>query len=281
LRRGVNVRRVALYQTLNPLVLRAREKGLEFKIEVDPLVPDTLAGDEGRLRQVLINLVANAIKFTRLGGVTLTVGIDGAPDDHQAMVHFAIADTGIGIAPEKHALIFEPFRQADGSTTREFGGTGLGLAICRTLVEVFGGRIWVESSIAGSKFHFTARLAKASDAIVPAQAARSSSARKSRASLSVLLAEDNRVNQMVAKRLLERWGHDVVVAETGREAVAAHAKHRFDLILMDADAGYERLRSDSGHPRGGGQIERHHAHHRDDGPRHEGRSRAVPGRRHG
>jgi len=224
--------RTTLRETLNPLVIRAREKGLQFKIEVDPLVPDTLAGDEGRLRQVLINLVANAIKFTRVGGVTLTVGIEGAQDDDQALVHFAVADTGIGIAPEKHALIFEPFRQADGSTTREFGGTGLGLAICRTLVEVFGGRIWVESSIAGSTFHFTARLARASAAIVPAQAA-PPAVRESRASLSVLLAEDNRVNQMVARRLLERWGHDVVVAETGREAVTAHAKQKFDLILMD------------------------------------------------
>jgi CheY-like chemotaxis protein len=224
--------RTTLRETLNPLVIRAREKGLQFKIEVDPLVPDTLAGDEGRLRQVLINLVANAIKFTRVGGVTLTVGIEGAQDDDQAMVHFAVADTGIGIAPEKHALIFEPFRQADGSTTREFGGTGLGLAICRTLVEVFGGRIWVESSIAGSTFHFTGRLAKTSAAIVPAQAA-PSAVRESRASLSVLLAEDNRVNQMVARRLLERWGHDVVVAETGREAVTAHAKQKFDLVLMD------------------------------------------------
>ena len=195
-------------------------------------MPDALAGDQGRLRQVVINLVANAIKFTRLGGVTVTVGVDEAPDDEQAIVHFAIADTGIGIAPEKHALIFEPFRQADGSTTREFGGTGLGLAICRTLVEVFGGRIWVESTIAGSTFHFTARLAVVSHAIVAPQAALSA-ARPSRASLKVLLAEDNRVNQMVAKRLLERWGHKVVVAATGREAVAAQAKQKFDLILMD------------------------------------------------
>jgi signal transduction histidine kinase/ligand-binding sensor domain-containing protein/CheY-like chemotaxis protein len=224
--------RTIVRDTLNPLIIRAREKGLEFKLEVDPLVPDALVGDQGRLRQILINLVANAIKFTRAGGITVTVGVEGAQDGDETIVQFAIADTGIGIAPEKHAIIFEPFRQADGSTTREFGGTGLGLAICRSLVEVFGGRIWVESSPSGSTFHFTARLAKAPHATVPAGAV-PSAGQKPRASLRVLLVEDNRINQMVAKRLLERWGHDVVLAVTGLEAVAAHAQQKFDVILMD------------------------------------------------
>jgi signal transduction histidine kinase/CheY-like chemotaxis protein len=224
--------RPTLRETLNPLVVRAREKGLQFTLDVDPSVPDTLVGDQGRLRQVLINLVANAIKFTRIGGITVTVGVDGVQDDEQAIVHFAIADTGIGIAPEKYALIFEPFRQADGSTTREFGGTGLGLAICRTLVEVFGGRLWVDSSPSGSTFHFTAPLAKGAPASVHASADRSA-ARAPSARLHVLLAEDNRVNQMLAKKLLERWGHDVVLAENGHQAVAAHARQKFDVILMD------------------------------------------------
>jgi CheY-like chemotaxis protein len=224
--------RLALRETLNPLVLRARGKGLEFVLEVDSRVPDSLVGDQGRLHQVLINLVANAIKFTRTGGVTVTVSVDGTQDDAQALLHFAIADTGIGIAHEKQALIFEPFRQADGSTTREFGGTGLGLAICRTLVDVFGGRIWVESSPAGSIFHFTAWLQTGSQVTEPSQVA-PAIARESRACLKVLLAEDNRINQMVAKRLLERWGHAVVVAQTGGEAVAAHAREKFDVILMD------------------------------------------------
>jgi len=224
--------RMTLRETLNPLLLRAREKGLQFHLEVDAKVPDALVGDQGRLRQVLINLVANAIKFTRAGAVTVTVGVDAAPNDDQVMLHVAIADTGIGIPPEKHALVFEPFRQADGSTTREFGGTGLGLAICRTLVEVFGGRIWIESSHAGSTFHFTAPLAKGSPAAVPARPA-PATARASRARLRVLLAEDNRINQVLARRLLERWGHEVVLAETGHQAVAAHAQQKFDLILMD------------------------------------------------
>jgi signal transduction histidine kinase/ligand-binding sensor domain-containing protein/ActR/RegA family two-component response regulator len=224
--------RATLRETLNPLVVRAREKGLRFQLEIDPLVPDALVGDQGRLRQVLINLVANAIKFTRAGGVTVTVGVEGLQGSDPVSVHFAVADSGIGIAAEKQAIIFEPFRQADGSTTREFGGTGLGLAICRTLVEVFGGRIWVDSDASGSTFHFTAPLARGPQQAAPAQAP-PSAAREPGASFSVLLAEDNRINQMLAKRLLERWGHTVVLAETGREAVAAHAQQKFDLILMD------------------------------------------------
>jgi CheY-like chemotaxis protein/nitrogen-specific signal transduction histidine kinase len=252
--------RTTLRETLNPLVLRAREKGLQFRLEVDAAVPDALVGDQGRLRQVLINLVANAIKFTPRGGVTLTVGIEGSQDGDQTVAHFAVADTGIGIPAEKHALIFEPFRQADGSTTREFGGTGLGLAICRTLIEAFGGRIWVESDLSGSTFHFTARLAKAPHSAIGAQAA-PSAAREPRSRLKVLLVEDNRINQMLAKRLLERWGHDVVLAETGREAVEAHARQKFDVILMDVQMpvmnGFEAaaaIRASEGAPGDGTPI---------------------------
>jgi signal transduction histidine kinase/ligand-binding sensor domain-containing protein/CheY-like chemotaxis protein len=224
--------RKTLRDMLCPLGLRAREKGLLFTLDVDPAVPDAVVGDEGRLRQILINLVANAVKFTRAGSVTVTVSVEGAPDAARPVVHFAVADTGIGIAPGKQSLIFEPFRQADGSTTREFGGTGLGLAICRTLVDVFGGRIWVESGASGSTFHFTAPLAQGAGAPTAAQPA-PSAAPEPRATLSVLLVEDNRVNQLLAQRLLERWGHDVALAVTGREAVAAHARQTFDVILMD------------------------------------------------
>jgi signal transduction histidine kinase/ligand-binding sensor domain-containing protein/ActR/RegA family two-component response regulator len=225
--------RTTLRDTLQPLVLRARQKGLELTLEVDDRVRDSLVGDQGRLRQVVINLVANAVKFTRQGSVTVTVGIEAPPEAGHTMVHFVVADTGIGIAPEKHALIFEPFRQADGSTTREFGGTGLGLAICRTLVEVFGGRIWVESGeTTGSRFHFTARFENGSDVAAPAPVAHRAT-RAHGASLNVLLVEDNVVNQFLARRLLERWGHVVMLAETGREAVAARAGQKFDVILMD------------------------------------------------
>jgi signal transduction histidine kinase/CheY-like chemotaxis protein len=232
LNRGPFALRATLRETLRPLVLRAGQKGLQLTLEVDDQTPDSLIGDQGRLRQVIINLVANAVKFTREGGVTVTVGIEGPQDADHAIVHFAIIDTGIGIAPEKHAVIFEPFQQADGSTTREFGGTGLGLAICRTLVEAFGGRIWVESNETGSAFHFTAQLEKGSLVPVPEPVARVA-VREHGISLRVLLVEDNRVNQFLARRLLERWGHHVVLAESGREAVAAHARQIFDVILMD------------------------------------------------
>jgi signal transduction histidine kinase/ActR/RegA family two-component response regulator len=224
--------RATVRDTLNPLALRARDKGLRFTVDVAPSVPDTLVGDRGRLGQILINLASNAIKFTRAGGVTVTVGADQTRDDDRVTLHFAVADTGVGIPAEKQALIFEPFRQADGSTTREFGGTGLGLAICRTLVEVFGGRIWVESNGPGSTFHFTAPLTTASPAAVSLPSARAV-AQQPRRRLHVLLAEDNRVNQLLAKRLLERMGHTVVCVETGLQAVAAHAQQTFDVILMD------------------------------------------------
>jgi signal transduction histidine kinase/ligand-binding sensor domain-containing protein/DNA-binding NarL/FixJ family response regulator len=219
-------------ETLSPLALRARDKGIQFAVDIAPSVPDALVGDHGRLGQILINLVSNAIKFTRAGGVTVTVGAERMPDDDLVTVHFAVADTGIGIPADKQALIFEPFRQADGSTTREFGGTGLGLAICRTLVEIFGGRIWVESAGPGSTFHFTAPLTVAAAAAVSAPSARDI-APQPRRRLHVLLAEDNHVNQLVARRLLERLGHSVVIAETGLEAVEAHAHQTFDVILMD------------------------------------------------
>jgi signal transduction histidine kinase len=151
--------RVMMRDTFRPLVVRAAAKSLPLALEIHPLVPEIVVGDPGRLGQVLINLVANAIKFTRIGGVTVTVDVEGISEGARTTLHFAVADTGIGIAPEKRALIFEAFRQADGSTTRQFGGTGLGLTISRTLVEAFGGRLWVESSPSGSTFHVTAPFA--------------------------------------------------------------------------------------------------------------------------
>jgi len=223
--------RDAIRDAVAPIAVRGREKGLDVRVEIDPSVPDDLVGDRGRLSQILINLVSNAVKFTHAGGVSLRVENESVPVGDGLVLHFAVADSGIGIPPDKHGVIFEPFRQADGSTTREFGGTGLGLAICRTLVNAFGGMIWVESHAAGTTFHFTAALQRGAEiaAALPAFAAAHAPA----VGLSVLLAEDNKINQTLAVRLLERRGFTVVLAENGREAVAAHARQHFDVILMD------------------------------------------------
>ena len=144
-----------LDETLKPLKLRAREKRLELTCEVHPGVPEVVTGDPSRLRQILINLVGNAIKFTEQGQVTVRAEAE-RKDQNDCLLHFVVEDTGIGIPPDKHKIIFEAFSQADGSTTRKYGGTGLGLTISSRLVEMMQGRIWVESEVGrGSCFHFT------------------------------------------------------------------------------------------------------------------------------
>jgi hypothetical protein len=236
--------RACLEPTLKTLAWRARQKGLEFDCVIEPNVPDNLVGDPVRLRQILINLLGNSIKFTDRGGVALRVQQD-AGDDQSIWLHFQIQDTGIGIPPEKVPHVFNAFEQADGSTARRFGGTGLGLTICRKLVETMGGRIWLESAAGkGSTFHFTTPMAapRTTGSHVsggttqfeknPAgDGQRSMSERKEH--LNVLLAEDNLINQQLAVRLLEKRGHRVVVARNGREALAEVEKGYFDLVLMD------------------------------------------------
>jgi signal transduction histidine kinase/CheY-like chemotaxis protein/streptogramin lyase len=215
------------------LSARAAEKKLELRWTVHDATPATLYGDETRLRQVLLNLVGNAIKFTPAGHVAVEVTeLARGPEGH--LLQFTVADTGIGIAKEKQEVIFEPFRQADGSMTRVFGGTGLGLAICTKLVDLMKGRIWVESEPgSGSRFMFTALLAKppvqAPEPLPDPLLVTTSTARL----LRVLLAEDNKVNQRVASRVLEKRGHTVLVAENGREAVELFQREQVDLILMD------------------------------------------------
>jgi CheY-like chemotaxis protein/anti-sigma regulatory factor (Ser/Thr protein kinase) len=195
-----------------------------------------LAGDPGRLRQILVNLIGNAIKFTERGSVSIEVELEGARE-RGVILHFTVEDTGVGIPPDRQELIFEPFRQGDGSTSRRYGGTGLGLTICARLVRMMGGRIWVESeSGVGSAFHFTALLQTcgADRGITNlAQAVTKETERPPERKIDILLAEDNPVNQKVAMRLLERRGHSVTVAGNGREAVAIAATRPFDIILMD------------------------------------------------
>ena len=234
-----------LEPALKALALRAREKSLDLSCHIHPGVPEVLAGDPGRLRQVLVNLVGNAIKFTERGEVTVEVQQD-SDDDASTWLHFAVRDTGIGIPSQKQSTIFEAFTQADGSTARRYGGTGLGLTISRRLVEMMGGRMWLESTIGeGTTFHFTARFGKSSAALDPAELAAPVSAglagegkelpvqEPAGRRLRILLAEDNVVNQRLAIRLLEKRGHSVVVAGNGRAALAAIENERFDLALMD------------------------------------------------
>ena len=213
---------------LKPLRMRAAQKGLALTADIAAGVPDHLTGDPVRLRQIILNLTDNAIKFTQTGGVMVRVAVESAE-----VLRFSVADTGIGIAAEKQALIFEAFAQADGSTTRHYGGTGLGLAIASQLVRQMGGRIWVESAVgAGTTFHFTALLPAR-----PASEARPAAPHppvvRAARGLRILLAEDNAINRALAAALLEKRGHSVAHAADGREAVAAAAHEAFDLIFMD------------------------------------------------
>ncbi|MBI3698180.1 MAG: response regulator [Acidobacteria bacterium] len=214
------------------LALRAQQKGLGLVCDVGPEVPEALVGDPSRLRQVLLNLIGNAVKFTETGQVVVRAQADSG-SEQEVVVRFAVADTGIGIPAHKRDLIFEAFRQADGSTTRRYGGTGLGLAISSKLVALMGGQIWVESEPGcGSTFCFTSRFQLSRARSVPGPAAVSPGAPASRR-LRILLAEDNPVNQMVAARLLEKMQHQVTVASNGQETLAALEQQPFDLVLMD------------------------------------------------
>jgi signal transduction histidine kinase/ligand-binding sensor domain-containing protein/ActR/RegA family two-component response regulator len=272
--------RKGLESTVKTLALSARQKGLTLNCAIAPDVPETLLGDPNRLRQVVINLLNNALKFTERGALGLRVDME-SPTPESICLHFVVEDTGIGIPVEKQAHIFEAFAQVDGSTTRRFGGTGLGLTICRQLVEMMGGRIWIVSSPGqGSAFHFTARFGHPAVAVPlrpapaaplepvvaaqpgpaaaahigpaaathpePAVAGRNEPAVAvrpgpqfaarlpgARTPLRILLAEDNVVNQMLASRLLEKQGHQVVVSGNGRDALERLGQEPFDLVLMD------------------------------------------------
>jgi signal transduction histidine kinase/DNA-binding response OmpR family regulator len=220
---------------LKTLALRADEKGLELLCDVSPNVADIVVGDPGRLRQVLINLIGNALKFTREGEIALKVRTEVTERDASTL-HFTVSDTGVGIAPHKLNTIFESFNQADTSTTREFGGTGLGLTISKRLIEMMGGRIWVESERGvGSRFHFTVRLKTAQEPMVePALAG----AHPVLEGVKVLVVDDNRTNRRILEGLVKQWGMDPTCAADGEKALEAllaarESKHPFRLILTD------------------------------------------------
>ena len=228
-----------LERTLEIMLPRATDKGLDLSTAISSQVPRQLVGDANRLRQVLSNLIANAIKFTERGEVTARVGVE-ALQGQEIVLHFRISDTGIGIPENRREIIFEPFQQADTSATRRFGGLGMGLAMAKQLVRLMGGRIWVESEPGkGSTFHFTARMKMQARAILPAAEVAPTAQRWPRP-LQILVAEDSPTNQLIAKSSLLKAGHTVTLAVNGLEAVKAYEASRtaprgqqFDLVLMD------------------------------------------------
>jgi Signal transduction histidine kinase len=227
--------RDVLAGSVSPFMQRAAAKGLKLEFRMAPEVPELLVGDPGRLRQILVNLVGNAVKFTAAGGITVQVSVSRIGES-DATLMFSVADTGIGIPKDKQTVIFQPFIQADGSTTRKYGGTGLGLAICHHLVKLVDGEMWVEGDAgAGSTFSFTARFEVSKGAPVElAPAAKAASANgNGRKELRILMAEDNSVNQKLVSRLLEKRGYSVVAVTDGRQALAALDREQFDVVLMD------------------------------------------------
>jgi CheY-like chemotaxis protein len=231
-----------LTDVLKPLELRAAQKGLSLRVALSPDVPERVCVDLDRVRQIVVNLVGNAIKFTHSGYVEVDLRMANpapGPLDPGFTLAFAVRDSGIGIATDKLAAVFEAFTQADGTITRSYGGTGLGLTICTHLVQLMGGRIWVESTLGeGSCFGFTVPCRRAAPVVAalptvsaPATAAPAGPAA---APLRILLADDNEVNRMLATRIIEKMGHIVVCAHDGQQALdIILADRQFDVVLMD------------------------------------------------
>ena len=226
--------RESLGETMKALDFRAHRKGLELIYEVQPDVFEALLGDPGRLRQVILNLIGNAIKFTEHGEILMSVTQE-AESSGTVSLHFAIKDTGVGIPADKLQEIFEPFSQADGSTARKYGGTGLGLSICTKLVEMMNGRIWVESEEGkGATFHFTVSLGiQEKSTLSPAPIGQ-----EQLRELHVLIVDDNYTNRRILQSMLEGWGMRPTAVEGGRAAlqaleVAKSTGDLFPLILLD------------------------------------------------
>lgn len=221
--------------TLKVLALRAQQKQLELACHISPHVPERLIGDPDRLRRIIVNLAGNALKFTEKGEVVLDVGVVWETPG-EVSLRFAVSDTGIGISPEKQKEIFEPFAQADTSTTRKYGGTGLGLAISTQLVELMGGRMGLESEVGrGSTFRFTAQFGRPQEAADESVPVPPIDVRD----MPVLVVDDNATNRQILEEMLRNWHMRPVVAQNGRDALAAmeHARNSdqpIRLVLLDA-----------------------------------------------
>jgi len=224
--------RAVISETVGLVGIRAREKGIGLRSTLATGIPERVAGDSLRLRQVLLNLLGNAIKFTEKGEVALSCAVESL-DSGRLCLHVAVTDTGIGMSPEQIGRLFQPFEQADTSTTRKFGGTGLGLSIARRIVEMMGGRIWAESRPgSGSTFHFTAILTVAAGEETSPRVEQPAGPERAEP-CRILLAEDNPVNQKVAAAMLGKLGHAVAIVGNGAQAVDRSKVEEFDLILMD------------------------------------------------
>jgi len=231
--------RDSVADVLKTFAVRAGDKNLKLSCNIAADVPAWLLGDQNRLRQILVNLINNAIKFTEKGEIRVEVGAD-KQIDHSIDLHFAVKDTGIGIQETRLKDIFAAFSQADSSASRRYGGTGLGLTIASQLAELMSGRMWVESEPGkGSVFHFTARMNR-----VESPRDRSANTRlqdheevsndkQVNSLMRILLVEDNPVNQLLARRLIEKQGYTVVIAGNGRQAIETLEQGEFDLVLMD------------------------------------------------
>ena len=238
--------RETIDETMNVMALRAMEKDLELACRIDPNTPDRCIGDPARIRQVLINLIGNAIKFTERGEVILSVETQ-ARNANDVLLHMAVSDTGIGIPSDQHAAILEPFTQADSSTTRQYGGTGLGLSISSELVKMMGGRFWLESALGkGSTFHFTVRCAVADSAAKTMR-----TVLKALQDLPVLIVDDNATNRRALAEILKAWKMKPTVVSDGTRALTALSNatqkgNPFSILIIDAHMpkmdGFELVR---------------------------------------
>lgn len=218
-------------QAVKPHILKAREKGLEFRYKVDDRIPQTLSGDPNRLKQVINNLLSNAIKFTDSGEVKLEANMVSG-DDYNVIIGFKVSDTGIGITDEDMKKLFISFTQIDSSQTRKHGGTGLGLSISKQLVEKMGGSIWAESVKGkGSSFYFTVKLGVGH--LTEDIFGDTLPVNDTRGSLEILLAEDDKVNQTVIARMIREAGHNITIADNGKEALEVLNSRQIDVVLMD------------------------------------------------
>jgi signal transduction histidine kinase/CheY-like chemotaxis protein/ligand-binding sensor domain-containing protein len=253
--------REVIEEAVRSVAILADERKLELLVDVADDMPEAVIGDAGRMRQVLLNLVSNAIKFTVQGEVVVTATLAGEPSDaKQVVLYISVADSGIGIPEDKQRVIFEPFRQADGSTTRRYGGTGLGLAICSQLVAMMGGRLWLDSTVGvGSTFHFTVTLTPVAAPLAESES--EAAARAARGDLEltpgvpVLIVDDNATNRRLLEHILRKWRLTPVSVESGPQALdtiaARDGRDPFRVVLLDLNMPgmdglqvVERLRRD-------------------------------------